>query len=72
MFFLGIAANETLMHLRRHWPRTVRWSAQEIQRDFVPLSTLPPTNVEVDIGVAEDGFFVWRPRKNAHAAVTSN
>ncbi len=63
VFMLGIAANETIMHLRRHWPRTVRWSAKEIQRDYVPPPGLPPAHIEVDIGVCEDGSFVWRPRK---------
>ena len=62
VFLFGIAANETIMHLRRHWPRTVRWSASEIQLDYVPPTKLPATNVEVDIGITEDGAFVWRPK----------
>jgi hypothetical protein len=62
VFLLGIGANELIMHLRRHWPRSVRWNATEIQKDYVPPSGLPATNVEVDIGITEDGAFVWRPR----------
>lgn len=65
VFCLGIAANEAIMHLRRHWPRTVRWNAHETQLDYVPPTKLPPPNVEVDIGITEDGAFVWRPKKNA-------
>jgi hypothetical protein len=63
VFLLGIAANETIMHLRRHWPKSVRWSAAEIQKDYVPPAGLPPTNVQVDVGITEDGLFVWRPQK---------
>jgi hypothetical protein len=63
VFVLGIAANEALMHLRRHWPRKVRWSATEMQNDYVPPSSLPPHHIQVDIGMCEDGSFVWRSRK---------
>ena len=63
VFLAGILAEEVLMHLKSHWPRTVRWSAAEIQKNYVPPTTLPATNVEVDIGISGDGSFVWRPRK---------
>ena len=62
VFLLGIAANEGLMHLRRHWPRHVRWTSTE-QKDYVTPVGLPPTNVLVETGIAEDGTVVWRPRK---------
>jgi hypothetical protein len=62
VFLLGIAANEGLMHLRRHWPRHVRWNSTE-QRDYVIPGGLPPTNVLVETGIAEDGTVVWRQRK---------
>jgi hypothetical protein len=71
VFLLGIAANETIMHLRRHWPRTVRWSATEVQRDYVPPTSMPPEHMKVDIGMCEDGSFVWRPR-NAAAGKASD
>jgi hypothetical protein len=71
VFLLGIAANETIMHLRRHWPRTVRWSATEVQRDYVPPISMPPEHMKVDIGMCEDGSFVWRPR-NAAAGKASD
>jgi hypothetical protein len=60
-FLLGIAANELLLHVRKHSQRAVRWSKTEIQKDYTIPSGLPPTNVEVDIGITEDGFYVWRP-----------
>jgi hypothetical protein len=63
VFFLGIAANEVLMHLRRHAPRKVRWTGNEIQQDYTMPGGLPATNVEVEMGITEDGLFVWRPRK---------
>jgi hypothetical protein len=71
VFLLGIAANETIMHLRRQWPRTVRWSATEVQRDYVPPTSMPPEHMKVDIGMCEDGSFVWRPR-NAAAGKASD
>jgi hypothetical protein len=64
VFLLGIAANEGLMHMRRHWPRSVRWSPTEIQTDYTMPEGLPPTNVLVDIGITEDGFYVWRPQRS--------
>jgi hypothetical protein len=67
VFILGIAANEAIFHLRRHWPRKVRWSANEIQHNYIPPTSLPPTNVQVDIGITEDGSFVWRPQKHSSA-----
>jgi hypothetical protein len=63
VFLLGIGVNELIMHLRRHSPRAVRWSPTEIQKDYTIPSGLPPTNVQVDIGITEDGFYVWRPSK---------
>jgi hypothetical protein len=63
VFLLGIAANEALMAARRHWPKRVRWNATEIQRDYAIPAGLPTTNVPVEIGIAEDGTVVWRPRK---------
>ena len=63
VFLLGVGVNELLLHLRRHSPKTVRWSSNEIQKDYTMPLGLPPTNVEVDIGITEDGFYVWRPRK---------
>lgn len=64
VFLLGIAANEALMYWRRHSPRQVRWNATEMQRDYSFPGGLPPTNVPVDMGIAEDGTVVWRPRKD--------
>jgi hypothetical protein len=63
VFLLGIAANEMLMYLRRHWAKQVRWNTTEVQRDYAIPSGLPPTNVAVEMGIAEDGSVVWRPRK---------
>jgi hypothetical protein len=62
-FALGIVANEGIMYARRHWPRKVRWTAVEVQKDYVPASGLPGTNVEVEMGLTEDGTVVWRARK---------
>jgi hypothetical protein len=64
VFFLGIGANEGLMYLRRHWPKKVRWATTEIQNDYSIPAGLPPTNVQVDVGISEDGALVWRPRKD--------
>jgi hypothetical protein len=64
VFFLGIAANEFLTYVRRTWPRTVHWGTHEIQRNYRIPSALPPTNVPVDVGIAEDGTIVWRPHLN--------
>ena len=63
-FLLGVAANEALLYLRRHWPRQVRWTGTEIQRDYSLPGALPLTNVQVEMGIAEDGTVVWRPRKD--------
>ena len=63
VFLLGIAANETLMYLRRHAPKQVRWTATELQPDYALPTGLPATNVQVDMGIAEDGTVVWRARK---------
>jgi hypothetical protein len=63
VFLLGIAANEALMHLRRHSPRRVRWTTTDMQADYVIPGGLPPTNIQVETGIAEDGTVVWRPRK---------
>ena len=65
VFLLGVGVNELLLHLRRHLPRTVRWSSTEIQKDYAMPSGLPPTNVQVDIGITDDGFYVWRVRKES-------
>jgi len=63
VFLLGIAANEALMHARRHWPRKVRWTAVEVQYDYLPMTGLPGTNVQVEMGLTEDGTVVWRAKK---------
>jgi hypothetical protein len=63
VFLLGIAANEAITCLRRHWPRQVRWTAAEVQRDYSIPNGLPSTNAQVEMGIAEDGTVVWRPRK---------
>jgi hypothetical protein len=62
-FALGVAANEAIMYARRHWPTKVRWTAAEVQKDYVPTSGLPGTNVQVEMGLTEDGTVVWRARK---------
>ena len=62
-WLVRIAANEALMHWRRHSPKKVRWSESEIQKDYTVPSGLPPTNVQVDVGITEDGSFVWRPHR---------
>jgi len=62
-FLLGVATNEAIMYARRHWPRKVRWTAVEVQPDYVPASGLPGTNVEVEMGLTEDGTVVWRTKK---------
>lgn len=64
VFLLGIAANEVLTYLRTHWPRQVRWKANEIQRNYFIPKGLPPTHVQVETGIAEDGTVVWRPVKD--------
>jgi len=63
VFFLGIAANEAIMYARRHWPRQVRWTTTETQRDYAIPGGLPTTNVEIDLGLSEDGTVVWRSRR---------
>jgi hypothetical protein len=63
VFLLGIAANEALMYGRRHWPRKVRWTAVEVQHNYVPASGLPGTNAQVEMGLTEDGSVVWRAKK---------
>ena len=63
VFLLGVCVNELGVYLRKHSARAVRWSAAEIQNDYVVPTGLPPTNVEVDIGITEDGFYVWRVHK---------
>ena len=63
VFLLGIAANETVVYLKKHSPRPVRWSATEIQKDYTIPTALPAPNVQVDIGITEDGYYVWRPHK---------
>jgi hypothetical protein len=63
VFLMGIAANEALTYVRRHWPRHVRWNASEMQKDYSIPGGLPPTNVQVEMGIAEDGTVVWRARK---------
>lgn len=65
VFLLGIAANEALMYLRRHSPRRVRWTATEMQTDYALPNALPPTHVQVDMGIAEDGTVVWRVRNES-------
>ena len=64
VFLLGIAANELVVYWRKHSPKAVRWSHAEIQNDYTIPNGLPPTNIEVDIGITEDGFYVWRPHKD--------
>jgi len=64
VFLLGIGANELVVYLRKHSPRAVRWAQTEIQNDYTVPNGLPPTNVQVDIGITEDGFYVWRPHKD--------
>jgi hypothetical protein len=63
VFLLGIAANEAVTYARRHWPRKVRWTAVEVQHDYVPASGLPATNMQVEMGLTEDGTVVWRAKK---------
>ena len=63
VFLLGIAANEALVYLRQHAPKQVRWTATELQPDYALPTGLPPTNIQVDIGIADDGTVVWRARK---------
>jgi hypothetical protein len=64
VFILGIAANEGLTYLRRHGPRHVRWTSNEMQVNYLIPGGLPPTNIQVETGIAEDGTVVWRPRKD--------
>jgi hypothetical protein len=35
VFLLGVAANEAITYARHHWPRKVRWTAVEVQHDYV-------------------------------------
>ncbi len=63
VFLMGIAANEAGMYLHRHWPRQVRWTTTEVQHNYAIPAGLPVTNVQVEMGLAEDGSVVWRPRK---------
>jgi hypothetical protein len=60
VFIMGIAANETLVILKRRIPRTVQWNQNDIQHDYVVPIGLPPTNRMIDVGVADDGTIVWR------------
>jgi hypothetical protein len=62
-FLMGVAANEAIMYARRHWPRKVRWTAVEVQQDYVPTTGLPVTNAQVEMGLTEDGAVVWRAKK---------
>ena len=62
-FLLGVAANEAIMYGRRHWPRKVKWTAAETQPDYVPTTGLPGTNMQVEMGLTEDGTVVWRAKK---------
>ena len=43
--------------------RHVRWTSTELQRDYAMPSGLPPSNVVVETGIAEDGTVVWRERR---------
>jgi len=70
VFLLGIAANEAVVYARKHSPRAVRWSATEIQNDYTIPASLPATNIQVDIGITEDGYYVWRPHKEGAANTT--
>ncbi len=62
VFVLGIAANEGITYVRAHWPRHVRWSPAETQHDYLVPNGLPGTNMQVEMGIAEDGTVVWRVR----------
>jgi hypothetical protein len=64
VFMLGVAANEAITYARHHWPKKVRWTAVEVQHDYVPASGLPGTNVQVEMGLTEDGTVVWRAKKD--------
>ena len=68
VFLLGILVNEAIVYARKHSPRTVRWSATEFQKDYVIAGSLPAPNVQVDIGMTEDGYYVWRPHKESPVA----
>ena len=68
VFILGILVNEAIVYARKHSPKAVRWSATEFQKDYVIPSTLPAPHVQVDIGITEDGYYVWRPHKEAAVA----
>jgi hypothetical protein len=35
-----------------------------VQHDYVPASGLPGTNVQVEMGLTEDGTVVWRAKKD--------
>jgi hypothetical protein len=63
-FLMGVATNEGLMYMRRHWPKQVRWNTAEVQRDYTMPLGLPPTNLTVETGIAEDGSMVWRVRRD--------
>jgi hypothetical protein len=63
VFLLGILVNEAILYARKHSPRNVRWSATEFQKDYVTPGSLPAPGVQVDIGITEDGCYVWRPHR---------
>src|ERR1051326_2596946 len=67
VFILGILVNEAIVYVRKHSPKAVRWSATEFQKDYVIPGSLPAPNVQVDIGLTEDGYYVWRPHKDVSA-----
>jgi hypothetical protein len=68
VFLLGILVNEAIVYARKHAQRTVRWSATEFQKDYVIPGSLPAPGVQVDIGITEDGCYVWRPHKESARA----
>ena len=68
VFILGILVNEAIVYVRKHSPKAVRWSATEFQKDYVVPDRLPGANIQVDLGMTEDGYYVWRPHKQAPVA----
>jgi hypothetical protein len=61
VFLLGIAANELITYVRTHSPRKVRWNSTGAQHNYTLPSGLPLTNVQLEVGITEDGYLVWRP-----------
>jgi hypothetical protein len=72
VFLLGIAANELITYVRVHSPRKVRWNTTGAQHNYTLPSGLPLTNVQLEVGITDDGYLVWRPSNQSNQAQTAH